>query len=112
MNSFMKWMLAILATATMAACEVEKEEEGEMPSVDVEGGQMPEYEQTQEGELPDVDAQAGKLPDYDVDAPDVDVGTEEKQVTVPDVDVDTEEKSVSVPTVDINRDDEDNERQR
>jgi hypothetical protein len=45
--------------------------------------------QTEEGELPDVDvsAEGGKVPEYDVDAADVDVGTEKKEVTVPDVDV-------------------------
>jgi hypothetical protein len=45
--------------------------------------------QTEEGELPDVDvsAEGGKLPEYDVDAADVDVKTEKREVTVPDVDV-------------------------
>ena len=45
--------------------------------------------QTEEGELPDVDvsAEGGKLPEYDVDAADVDVKTEKREVTVPDIDV-------------------------
>lgn len=45
--------------------------------------------QTEEGELPDVDvsAEGGKMPEYDVDAADVDVKTEKREVTVPDVDV-------------------------
>lgn len=45
--------------------------------------------QTEEGELPDVDvsAEGGKIPEYDVDAADVDVKTEKREVTVPDVDV-------------------------
>lgn len=45
--------------------------------------------QTEEGELPDVDvsAEGGKVPEYDVDAADVDVKTEKREVTVPDVDV-------------------------
>ena len=45
--------------------------------------------QTQEGELPDVDvsAEGGKIPEYDVDAADVDVTTEKREITVPDVDV-------------------------
>jgi hypothetical protein len=30
----------------------------------------------------------GKVPDVDVRGPDVDVGTEKKEITVPDVDVD------------------------
>lgn len=45
--------------------------------------------QTEEGEMPDVDvsAEGGNLPEYDVDAADVDVTTEKREVTVPDVDV-------------------------
>jgi hypothetical protein len=45
--------------------------------------------QTEEGKLPDVDvsAEGGKMPEYDVDAADVDVKTEKREVTVPDVDV-------------------------
>lgn len=46
--------------------------------------------QTEEGEMPDIDvsAEGGKLPEYDVDAPDVDVKTEKRQIEVPtDVDV-------------------------
>lgn len=45
--------------------------------------------QTEEGKLPDVDvsAEGGKVPEYDVDAADVDVTTEKREVTVPDVDV-------------------------
>lgn len=64
-----------------------------------------DVEQTQEARLPDVDVQGGQAPAYDVDAPDVDVTTEERTVTVPDVDVDvkTKERSVTVPDVDIKR---------
>lgn len=45
--------------------------------------------QTEEGELPDVDVstEGGNVPEYDVDAADVDVSTEKREVTVPDVDV-------------------------
>ncbi len=60
--------LTIVAAAALASCEVEQTEEGEMPKVDVQGG---------------------NLPKYDVDAPDVDVSMKKKtiEVTVPDVDV-------------------------
>jgi hypothetical protein len=92
MNALMRWMIALVATMIMVACDVEQTEEGEMPNADVEGGQLPEYEQTQEGELPDVNAEGGDLPEYDVDAPDVDVGTEKKEITVPDVDVNEDEQ--------------------
>jgi hypothetical protein len=83
-----------LLLPALTGCEVDVEEEGEMPTVDVEGdtGQLPQYEveQTQEGRLPDVDvdAEPGKLPEVDVRGPDVDVGTDAVAVPVPDVDVD------------------------
>jgi hypothetical protein len=51
----------------LAACDVDQTQEGEMPEVNVEGGQMPEF---------------------DVETADVDVGTEEKTIEVPTVDVD------------------------
>ncbi|HEV2148055.1 MAG TPA: hypothetical protein VGR37_11685 [Longimicrobiaceae bacterium] len=44
-------------------------------------------EQTQEGELPDVDVKGGQAPAYDVDAADVDVTTDTQTVVTPDVDV-------------------------
>lgn len=49
-----------------------------------------DVDQTKEAELPDVDVNAtgGQLPEYDVDAPSVNVGTENKTVEVPTVDVD------------------------
>jgi hypothetical protein len=50
----------------LAACDVDQTEEGEMPEVNVEGGNMPEY---------------------DVETADVDVGTEEKTIEVPTIDV-------------------------
>jgi|SRR5215203_143117 len=59
---------------------------------------------TQEGEAPDVDVQVkgGQIPKYDVDAPEVDVKSEEREVTVPtDVDVKTEKRTVEVPTVEV-----------
>jgi uncharacterized lipoprotein len=67
---------------TMAGCSVDKTEDGEAPSMDV-------------------DADAGELPEYDVDTPDVNVGTETQTVDVPDVDVNTTEETVEVPTVDV-----------
>ena len=50
----------------LAACDVDQTEEGEMPEVRVEGGNMPEY---------------------DVETADVDVGTKEETVEVPTIDV-------------------------
>lgn len=59
---------ALLAPLVMglAACDVDQTEEGEMPDVEVTGGNMPEF---------------------DVETADVDVGTEKKTIEVPDVDV-------------------------
>lgn len=70
MKSKFKWLIpgaVLVASLGLAGCDVEKTEEGSMPDVDVEGGNMPKY---------------------DVDAPDVDVNSEKKTITVPDVDVD------------------------
>lgn len=44
-------------------------------------------EQTQEGELPEVEVEGGQLPEYDVDPAEVEIGTEKKEITVPDIDV-------------------------
>lgn len=67
----MKKLIAatILATATLglAACDVD---------------------QTEEGALPDVDVDGGNLPEFDVETADVDIGMEETTVEVPTVSVD------------------------
>ncbi len=78
---------AILLAAGLAACDVEKTQEG---NVD-----LPKYEveQTQEARV--------DMPKYNIDTPDVDVKKEEKIVNVPTVRM--EEKRVEVPDVDINR---------
>lgn len=49
-----------------------------------------DVDQTQEANLPEVDVNAsgGQLPEFDVDAPEVNVGTENTVVEVPTVDVD------------------------
>ena len=68
--------LALVSTAAMglAACDVEQTEEGDMPEVNVEGGNLPEY---------------------DVDTPDVNVTTEEETIEVPKIDV--EEADAGAP---------------
>lgn len=60
--------LAMSAMFVLSACDVEKTQEGELPSVDVE-------------------TQPGELPAYDVETPEVAVDTKEVVVEVPDVDV-------------------------
>lgn len=66
MRKFLSLAIAPLFVVGVAACDVDQTEEGDMPDVEVEGGQVPEY---------------------DVDAADVDVGTDTTTVEVPDVDV-------------------------
>lgn len=48
-------------------------------------------EQTEEGELPEVETRGGELPEYDVDAADVEVGTERREIDVPTVDIEPPE---------------------
>lgn len=77
--------LAMLLTVSLGACSVEQTEEGEMPDVEVKGGELPEY---------------------DVDTANVEVGTETATITTPDVDVSTETSTVTVPDVDVTMPDE------
>lgn len=85
----------------LIGCDVQVEEEGKLPQVDVDAdsGNLPEYEvtETEEGEMPsvDVDAKPGKLPEVDVEGPDVDVGTQPLTVPVPDIDVEMPNESES-----------------
>jgi len=68
----MKKVFALLAAVSglgLAACDVEKTKDGDMPDVDV-------------------NVSGGQLPEYDVTTPDVDVRMENKTVQVPVVDVD------------------------
>ncbi len=95
----MKWRGLLLATCFVAGmvgmtgCTVKQTEEGKMPDVDV-------------------NVEDGNLPKYDVDAPDVDVDIERKDVKVPDVDVDVdvEKKEIPLPDVDVHpADDKEND---
>jgi hypothetical protein len=67
-----------------AGCDVDVKDPGKAPKVNV-------------------DVESGRLPDVDVRAPDVDVGTTEKEITVPDVDVSVNKKktTVTVPSVKV-----------
>jgi hypothetical protein len=46
-----------------------------------------DVDQTKEGEMPEVQVTGGQLPEYDVETADVEVGTKETTVEVPDVDI-------------------------
>ena len=61
--------VALVGCFALAACDVDQTKEGELPEVEV-------------------NATGGQLPEYDVDAPEVNVGMENKTVQVPTVDVD------------------------
>ena len=78
------WMIGFLSTAALglAACDVDKTEEGELPDVDVS-------------------VDGGELPNYEVETADVELKQKKSTVTVPDVDVDTEEREITVPDIDI-----------
>lgn len=90
MNSFIKLATVASVAIFLGACDVDQTEEGEMPDVNVDAGKVPEYQvkKTEEGEMPDVNVEGGNVPEYDVEGPDVEVGTEKKEVTVPTFDVD------------------------
>jgi len=65
-----------IAIMGLAACDVEQTEEGEMPEVSVEGGNLPEY---------------------NVDVPEVVVGTEERTIDVPIIGVEEADASEEAP---------------
>ncbi len=67
MKKFTTIALTAVATLGLAACDID---------------------QTEEGALPDVDVEGGNLPEFDVETADVDVGTEEATIEVPTLDVD------------------------
>jgi hypothetical protein len=60
-----------------------------------------DIDQTREGEMPEVEVHEGQMPEYDVQGPEVETGTETRQIEVPDVDVEMRREEVRVPTIDI-----------
>lgn len=64
MRKIFIWLAAPALMLSVAACEVRKTEEGEIPEVDVKGGKMPKY---------------------DVKSPDIEVRKKKVEITVPDV---------------------------
>ncbi|MCA9219117.1 MAG: hypothetical protein KDA71_02255 [Planctomycetales bacterium] len=88
-RNFVSLLAATFLGFVLAGCDVDVKDPGKAPDVDVQ-------------------TEPGRMPDVDVQTPDVDVHTEERQMTVPDVDVQTEERTVTVPDVDINVPDDDN----
>ena len=68
------------------------------------GAYMIDIDQTEEGRLPEVTVEGGNLPEFEAETGSIDVGSTEETVTVPDVDVevDTEQAEVTVPDIDVN----------
>lgn len=79
---------AALMMTSIAACDIDQTREGEMPEVDVHGGQLPEF---------------------DVETPEVELGTERETIEVPNVEVETRETEVEVPDVDVRMPNDDND---
>lgn len=59
--------------------------------------------QTREAELPSVAVQGGQMPKFDADVADVDVGTKNETIKLPKVEVGTTKEKVPVPTVDVDK---------
>lgn len=87
-------LIAVVAVAFVAMTFDANVEGGALPDASVsvtqtEEGNMPEFEviQTEEGNLPkydvDGDVSGGEMPEVDIDAPEVDVQTEERTIEVP-----------------------------
>jgi len=79
-------VLGLGVAGGLAGCDVDVEDQGELPTVDVE---------------------PGEAPDVDVETPEVDVETETDTVTLPDVDM--EQTEVDVPSVDVDIPEEDDQ---
>ncbi|WP_178987962.1 hypothetical protein [Winogradskyella schleiferi] len=79
-----KLVLVLFVALLTVGCKMDKEEGGELPTVDV-----------------DVDGDMGELPEYDVEWADIDVGTKTKMVEIPKVVVVMEEEEVEVPYLDF-----------
>ena len=76
---YSKWLVLSLSLFAFG-CDVDVEDKGKLPEVEVKGG---------------------RLPDVDVRGPEVDVKTKKTEITVPDVDIKTEKKTITVPDVDV-----------
>ena len=68
------------------------------------GAYMIDFDVTDEGSMPEVSVEGGELPEVDAEVGTVETGTTTETVEVPDVDVDvdTEEKQIELPTVEVN----------
>jgi hypothetical protein len=60
-----------------------------------------QIEREQAGRLPDIEVEPGRLPEYDIQGPEVNIGVKERTVTVPKVVVVQEQQTIEVPYIDI-----------
>jgi len=74
--------LAAAVIFPLAACQIEREQAGSLPDVDV-------------------DVEPGSLPEYSIEGPDVQVGLTERTVTVPKVVLVQEQETIQVPYIDV-----------
>lgn len=90
MFKFYKLFVVLVVVFVFGVCDVNKIEEGELFSVDVDGGELFEYDvvKKDDGEMLDIDVEGGNMFEYDVDIVDVDVCMEIKEVEVFVVDID------------------------
>ena len=96
-------LLTGTAALALVSCDIDQTQAGELPDVEAESGELPEYEvvKTDEGEMPGLDVEGGQMPAYDVDWMDVDVKLEERTVSVPKLKLVVEEETVEVPTLNV-----------
>ncbi len=90
--------IAVLMTG-VAACDVDVEDEGEMPDVSFESGTLPEVS-VEGGELPDMNVEGEvRMPEIEVETPDIEIGTSETTVPVPEVEMN--ETTITLPDIDV-----------
>lgn len=85
-RKWLGWLFAPLMLFALSACDVDVNDPGAPPDVDVEGG---------------------RAPDVEVTPPDVDVERQERDVEVPSgVEIETEQRKIEVPDVNVTPADE------
>lgn len=82
LTKFKGLLIAALFILPLSACQVEREQAGSLPDVDV-------------------DVDPGSLPEYSLEGPDVQVGVTERTVTVPKLVLVQEQENIEVPYIDV-----------
>ena len=70
---------------------------------------MVDVDQTQQAELPEVNVEGGQLPEFEAEVGSVSVGETQMEVEVPEVEVTTETEILNVPTLEITTPEEESE---